>query len=121
MNISKGHDLSRQCHSHNVKRSSDDNEVWIERVHASSQNPRKLRQIWFSALDLDCIVLGPVRETPTHPDAVPLGWDRFSTIAEGTRVPIYALGGLAGNDLETAIAHGAHGIAMRRHAWPDAR
>jgi 8-oxo-dGTP diphosphatase len=72
-----------------------------------------------SALDLDCVVLGPVRATPTHPDAAPLGWNGFSTIAEGTRVPIYALGGLTGNDLETAIAHGAHGVAMRRHAWPE--
>ncbi|HEY6894216.1 MAG TPA: thiamine phosphate synthase, partial [Rhodanobacteraceae bacterium] len=72
-----------------------------------------------SALDLDCVVLGPVRATPTHPDAAPLGWNGFSTVAEGTRVPVYALGGLTGNDLETAIAHGAHGVAMRRHAWPE--
>jgi len=70
------------------------------------------------ALDVDCVVLGPVRATPTHPDAAPLGWDGFAKAAEGTRVPIYALGGLAVEDLDAAIAHGAHGIAMRRHAWP---
>ena len=71
-------------------------------------------------LDVDCIVLGPVCATPTHPDAVPLGWDGFARAAEGTRVPIYALGSLDTKDLDAAIAHGAHGIAMRRHAWPAA-
>jgi thiamine monophosphate synthase len=35
-------------------------------------------------------------------------------------VPIYALGGLTRDDLDVAIAHGAHAIAMRRHAWPAA-
>jgi thiamine monophosphate synthase len=33
---------------------------------------------------------------------------------------VFALGGLHAGDLDTAIAHGAHGIAMRRHAWPGA-
>jgi len=73
-----------------------------------------------SALDVDCVVLGPVRATPTHPDAALLGWDGLAIAAEGTRVPIYALGGLGADDLEAAIAHGAHGVAMRRHAWPAA-
>ena len=73
-----------------------------------------------SALGIDFVVLGPVHATPTHPDAAPLGWDGFSNAAEGTRVPIYALGGMAPGELDAAIAHGAHGIAMRRHAWPGA-
>jgi thiamine monophosphate synthase len=30
---------------------------------------------------------------------------------------VFALGGLAPGDLDTAIAHGAHGIALRRAAW----
>jgi thiamine monophosphate synthase len=30
---------------------------------------------------------------------------------------VYALGGLAHADLDTAIAHGAHGVALRRAAW----
>jgi 8-oxo-dGTP diphosphatase len=72
-----------------------------------------------SALDLDCALLGAVRATPTHPDAVPLGWRKFAQAASGTRVPVYALGGLGFEDLAMAIAHGAHGVAMRRHAWPS--
>jgi 8-oxo-dGTP diphosphatase len=69
-------------------------------------------------LDLDFAVLGPVLATPTHPDATPLGYAGFASAVDGTGVPVFALGGLTTADLDTAIAHGAHGVAMRRHAWP---
>jgi 8-oxo-dGTP diphosphatase len=71
-----------------------------------------------SALDVDFVVMGPVHATPTHPHAMPLGWTGFAEAIAGTRVPVFALGGLGPDALDTAIAHGAHGIAMRRHAWP---
>ena len=71
------------------------------------------------ALDVDFAVLGPVLATPTHPDARPLGFEGFAAAAAGTRVPVFALGGLRPGDLATALAHGAHGIAMRRYAWPS--
>jgi 8-oxo-dGTP diphosphatase len=71
-----------------------------------------------SSLEVDFVVLGPVRATPTHPGAAPLGFDGFARAARGTGVPVFALGGLTGNDLDAAIAHGAHGVAMRRNAWP---
>jgi 8-oxo-dGTP diphosphatase len=73
------------------------------------------------SLGLDFAVLGPVRRTATHPDAVPLGWDRFRTLAAGSAVPVYAIGGLGRDDLETAWTHGAHGIAMIRSAWQASR
>ena len=73
-----------------------------------------------SGLALDFVVLGPVFATPTHPDAVPLGWSGFADAVRGTRVPVFALGGLRADDLDAAISHGAHGVAMRRHAWPTA-
>ena len=69
-------------------------------------------------LGLDFAVLGPVLPTPSHPDGQPLGWEAFAAIAAQTTLPIYALGGLAPADLSIAIAHGAHGIALRRAAWP---
>ena len=69
-------------------------------------------------LDVDFAVLGPVRATPKHPDARPLGFDRFAEAVAGTRVPVFALGGLRPDDLSIALAHGAHGLAMRRYAWP---
>ena len=70
------------------------------------------------ALDVDFVVMGPVFATPTHPDARPLGWQGFAAAIQGTRIPVFALGGMQPFHLDAAIANGAHGIAMRRHAWP---
>jgi 8-oxo-dGTP diphosphatase len=47
-----------------------------------------------------------------------LGWPRVAALLRGTSLPVYALGGLDHPDLDAAIAHGAHGIALRRAAWP---
>ena len=70
------------------------------------------------ALDLDFAVLGPVAATPTHPEGTPLGWPEFARLAQATRTPVFALGGLSAGDLRTAIDAGAHGVALRRGAWP---
>jgi 8-oxo-dGTP diphosphatase len=72
------------------------------------------------ALGLDFAVLGPVAPTPSHPGAPTLGWEGFTAIAAHAPLPIYALGGLGPADLPVAIAHGAHGVALRRAAWPAA-
>jgi 8-oxo-dGTP diphosphatase len=69
------------------------------------------------ALGLDFALLGPLRPTPTHPDARPLGWDGFEARAIDASLPVLALGGLLRTDLDAAIAHGAHGVALRRAAW----
>jgi len=69
------------------------------------------------ALGADFAVLGPVRATPSHPDAAPLGWDRFRSIAAGASIPVYALGGVVPRDMEQAKTCGAHGLAMVRGAW----
>jgi 8-oxo-dGTP diphosphatase len=68
-------------------------------------------------LDVDFAVLGPVKPTPSHPDACPLGWERFAELVRATPIPVYALGGLEHADLDVAIALGAHGVALRRAAW----
>lgn len=65
-------------------------------------------------LGLDFVVLGPVNETLTHPDQVPIGWPRFGEIINATPVPVFALGGLALSDMNHAIESGAHGIAAQR-------
>jgi 8-oxo-dGTP diphosphatase len=82
---------------------------------ASCHSREELRQA--EALGADFAVLGPVRATPSHPDAVPLGWDRFREIAAGAAIPVYALGGVLPRDMEQAKAAGAHGLAMVRGAW----
>jgi 8-oxo-dGTP diphosphatase len=70
------------------------------------------------ALGLDFAVLGPVAATPTHPFATPLEWDGFTARIVDVRLPVYALGGLTTADLPRAMEHGAHGVALRRAAWP---
>lgn len=82
---------------------------------ASCHDRREIEKA--ETLGLDFIVLGPVKPTDSHPQARPLGWKGFSDLALGASIPVYALGGLAPNDLEDAWRHGAHGIAMRRGAW----
>jgi len=82
---------------------------------ASCHSSEELRRA--EALGVDFAVLGPVRATPSHPHAVPLGWERFTEIAKGAAVPVYALGGIVPRDLEQALSCGAHGIAMVRGSW----
>ncbi len=82
---------------------------------ASCHSSDELRRA--EALGADFAVLGPVRATPSHPDAVPLGWQRFRRIADGAALPVYALGGINPRDMEQALNCGAHGIAMVRGAW----
>jgi 8-oxo-dGTP diphosphatase len=66
------------------------------------------------SLELDLAVLGPVAEKEA---LRPLGWAGFAELARGTRIPVYAIGGLRRGDLETAWRHGAHGVAMIRGSW----
>lgn len=68
-------------------------------------------------LGLDFVVLGPVLPTASHPGAPNLGWQRFFKLVRDYPLPVYALGGLRPSDLETAWAHGAHGISMLRAVW----
>lgn len=69
------------------------------------------------ALGLDFAVAGPVKATSSHPGAQPLGWERFAALVAGTSIPVYAIGGLAGENLGEAMHAGAHGVAMIRAAW----
>jgi 8-oxo-dGTP diphosphatase len=71
-----------------------------------------------ATLDVDFAFVGPVQPTATHPGAPTLDWKGFAACIEATRVPVYAIGGLTRDDLAIAIDHGAHGIALRRSAWP---
>ena len=65
----------------------------------------------------DYLCLGPVYASATHPGATPLGWPVFAKLAALSPMPVYAIGGLKPEDLETARDHGAHGIAAIRGLW----
>jgi 8-oxo-dGTP diphosphatase len=68
-------------------------------------------------LGCDFALLSPVLPTQSHPGAAHLGWDKFAAIAAETTIPVYALGGLKQDDMQSAWQHGAHGIALLRQAW----
>lgn len=69
------------------------------------------------ALKADYVMLGPVRETASHPGAPALGWEQFEALAAESTVPVYGIGGLGPADLATARDHGAHGVAAIRALW----
>ena len=68
-------------------------------------------------LGLDYALLGPLAPTASHPGVPGLGWVRFSEWASGLPMPVFALGGLAVADMDSARDAGAHGIAAIRGAW----
>ncbi|MGV8935185.1 MAG: Nudix family hydrolase [Gallionellaceae bacterium] len=68
-------------------------------------------------LGLDFALLSPVLPTKSHPGAAHLGWEKFTELVSRSAIPVYALGGLQQDDMETAWKSGAHGIALLRNAW----
>ncbi|TCS69457.1 8-oxo-dGTP diphosphatase [Sulfuritortus calidifontis] len=68
-------------------------------------------------LGADLAVLSPVLPTASHPGAPTLGWPRFAELVAHSPIPVFALGGLAENDLDLARRHGAHGVALKGWAW----
>nr|WP_225444460.1 Nudix family hydrolase [Pseudomarimonas arenosa] len=70
------------------------------------------------ALRVDCVVLGAVMSTATHPGRAALGWAGFAQLRACSSLPIYAIGGLCADDLTTARRHGAQGVAAIRAFWP---
>ena len=81
-------------------------------VGASTHSREEIERA--AELKLDFVVLGAVKQTPTHPHQSPLGWPRFATLVGAVSLPVYALGGLSRADMDEATTHGAHGIAMQR-------
>ena len=69
------------------------------------------------SLGVDFAVLSPVRPTPGHPDARPIGWEGFARLVEPVDFPVFALGGLGPGDRAAAWAAGAQGIAAIRGLW----
>jgi 8-oxo-dGTP diphosphatase len=68
-------------------------------------------------LGCDFALLSPVLPTLSHPGALHLGWDDFAAMVAGSTIPVYALGGLKQEDMQTAWQNGAHGISLLRQAW----
>lgn len=89
----------------------------LEWVGAACHSRTDLEKV--AALGLDYALLGSVQATPSHPERTPLGWTRFAELVKDLPMPVLAVGGLTGADLEQAKSAGAHGIAAIRAVWKN--
>lgn len=88
------------------------------RVAASCHSAAQLE----AAASLGCAfaLLGPVRETRSHPGVAGIGWEAFRELrAHVPALAVYALGGLAVGDVAEARRHGAQGVAAISGLWSD--
>lgn len=84
---------------------------------ASCHNEKELLQA--EKLNVNYAFLSPVKRTSSHPDSLPLGWKLFQSLSKKVTFPVYALGGMSLNDLETAKSNNAYGIAMISAIWDE--
>jgi len=59
----------------------------------------------------DYVLVSPVHETKTHPQANALTWSGFKVVTDQSRIPCYALGGMQESELEHCLHNGGQGIA----------
>ncbi len=85
--------------------------LWSASCHDAEELDRA------AEFDADFVVLSQVLSTATHPDVAGMGWERFAGLVRDYPLPIYALGGMRPELLETAMRHGAHGIALLSGIW----
>lgn len=82
---------------------------------ASCHDERELARA--AALGADFAVLSPVLPTASHPGVAGMGWDAFAARIRGWPMPVYALGGMRTDMVETAVRRGGHGIALLSGIW----
>ena len=69
------------------------------------------------AMSADFITLSPVRPTPSHPKAIPLGLSRVVELTAAAAMPTFWLGGMTIADITVAQTLGARGIAAITAFW----
>lgn len=85
--------------------------LWAVSCHNAAELAQAAR------LGADFVVLSPVLPTPSHPDRPGMGWHRFAEVVRDYPLPVYALGGMNLDALDTAVRHGAHGVAIHAAMW----
>ncbi|MFV1972963.1 MAG: Nudix family hydrolase [Thiohalobacterales bacterium] len=88
-----------------------DTRLWA----ASCHNREEL--LHAARLGADFVVLSPVLPTPSHPGEPTLGWETFADLSLDLPMPVFALGGMQLDLLETAMTHSAHGVALLSGIW----
>jgi len=84
-------------------------------VAVSCHNAGEIAQA--NRINADFAVLSPVLATRSHPGAMTLGWETFQQLAALANFPVYALGGMSVEHLDSVCAHGGYGIAAIRSLW----
>ena len=115
--VNDDEELARAVGAHGVHLSSSrlmqaTRRPLFEWVAASCHDAKDLAQA--AALGLDFALLSPVLPTASHPESRGIGWDEFARLIEHAPLPVFALGGMQPEMLETARLRGAHGIALMR-------
>jgi thiamine-phosphate pyrophosphorylase len=59
---------------------------------------------------------GPVWETPTKPEAAPLGLEGLRAVTQAVTIPVVAIGGIDSGNASSCIEAGAAGVAVVRAA-----
>ena len=96
-----------QCHSRPLPA-----DQWVS---ASVHNLSELRQA--QRIGVDFAYIAPVHATSSHPGAAVLGWEALQRLVRCAQIPVYALGGMAVDDMGTAVRAGCQGIAMLSALW----
>jgi 8-oxo-dGTP diphosphatase len=86
-------------------------------VGASCHNRGELLRA--AELGVDFVVLSPVLPTRSHPGAPTLGWERFAELCLDLPMPVFALGGMRLDMIETSMTHSAHGVALLSGIWNE--
>ena len=82
---------------------------------ASCHNAAELAQA--EKLGLDFVTLSPVNSTKSHENTAAIYWQTFRHLTQHIEIAVYALGGMAPDDLPEALKNGARGIAMQSAIW----
>lgn len=82
---------------------------------ASCHNKEEL--MLANQLGASLVTLSPINVTTSHPQATPMGWEKFNYLAEYAAQPVYALGGMSERDIEQAKSNGAQGVAGISGFW----
>lgn len=84
-------------------------------VGASCHNAQELQHA--AQLGMDYAVLGAVLSTPTHPNDLGMGWEKFAQLVQGLPMPVFAIGGTGPANIDRAWQAGAHGVAGISAYW----
>lgn len=88
-----------------------DTPMWAASCHDANELAHAAK------LGADFVVLSQVLPSATHPGIAGIGWDKFARLTKDYPVPVFALGGMRRESLETAMCHGAHGIGLLGGIW----